>query len=314
LNILRIFESHEIPAIPFKGPLLAALVYGSFGLREFCDLDILVHARDFLKAKELLISCGYRLIIKYGNEYHFLSKQGAVNLDLHHAITPKYFPDPFDFDRLWECREIISFAGTTVSHLRPEDLLLILSVQWSKDYCEQYSQLGKLCDIAELVRFHRLDWELIMTQARTGGTKRMLCLSLFLANDLIGISPPREVLQEIQTDLRVKSLATQVRQRVLTDTPKLIDQNTFWASLRVYPHQFHLRMRERLRDKTLYCLYRLGSILYIVLTPNENDRQLLRLPTFLSFIYYLLRPFRLIRDHGKRILISKIGLSRDSAL
>src|SRR5437762_4085724 len=43
LNLLRLLDEHEIPALPFKGPILAALVYGNISLRQFGDLDILVH-------------------------------------------------------------------------------------------------------------------------------------------------------------------------------------------------------------------------------------------------------------------------------
>src|SRR5262245_10666576 len=41
LKLLTLFEAHGIPAIPFKGPVLAASVYGNLSLRQFGDLDIL---------------------------------------------------------------------------------------------------------------------------------------------------------------------------------------------------------------------------------------------------------------------------------
>ncbi|MCK4389505.1 MAG: nucleotidyltransferase family protein [Desulfobacterales bacterium] len=59
LNLPNLFEAHGIPALPFKGPVLAQTVYGDLSRRQFVDLDILVQRRNVLKAKDLLISHRY---------------------------------------------------------------------------------------------------------------------------------------------------------------------------------------------------------------------------------------------------------------
>src|SRR5262249_44014688 len=41
LKLLALLAAHDIPAIPFKGPVLAAQVYRNLALRQFYDLDIL---------------------------------------------------------------------------------------------------------------------------------------------------------------------------------------------------------------------------------------------------------------------------------
>ena len=58
LNLLTLFETHQIPAIPFKGPVLAASVYGNLALRQFSDLDLIIHKQHVAKARELLVSAG----------------------------------------------------------------------------------------------------------------------------------------------------------------------------------------------------------------------------------------------------------------
>jgi len=50
LKILTLFESHSIPAISFKGLVLAVSAYGNLSLRQISDLDILVRERDYHKA------------------------------------------------------------------------------------------------------------------------------------------------------------------------------------------------------------------------------------------------------------------------
>jgi len=42
VRLLEAFRNRGIQALPFKGPLLAAQLYGDRALREFSDLDILV--------------------------------------------------------------------------------------------------------------------------------------------------------------------------------------------------------------------------------------------------------------------------------
>ena len=59
LNILALFESHDIPAIPFKGPISAISIYGNLALREFGDLDILIREESMHAAAEVLSSLGY---------------------------------------------------------------------------------------------------------------------------------------------------------------------------------------------------------------------------------------------------------------
>ena len=44
LQVIDIFRAHEIPCIPYKGPVVASLVYGDISLRQFADLDIIVPA------------------------------------------------------------------------------------------------------------------------------------------------------------------------------------------------------------------------------------------------------------------------------
>jgi hypothetical protein len=62
-------------------------------------------------------------------------------------------------------------------------------------------------------------------------------------------------------------------------------------------------MRERLRDRVPYLLYHLPGYL---LTPNEKDRAFLPLPTSLSFLYYLIRPIRLVSVHGPMLLFKAL--------
>ncbi|OUL26880.1 hypothetical protein BV378_12205 [Nostoc sp. RF31YmG] len=298
LKLLNLFEAHNILTIPFKGPVLAASAYGNLALRQFGDLDMLVQEQDIPKATDLLISQGYKLppdlvevqqrpylqfdnfreSVQYRKSYDFVHPDQKVVVELHWLLSQKYFPFPVDFEQLWENRESVSLVGTTVSHFSPEDSLLHLCMHGAKD---AWVRMKGICDVAQLIQSHpTIKWEQVMKQSRILGSERMLLLGLFLAHGLLGTTLPEEVLLKIHSNTLVKSLYLQVCEWLFERQP---------SKFEVYI--LHLKVREHLADKLRY-------FLYLTITPNEKEWALLPLPKFLSFLYYLLRPLRLIAENG----------------
>jgi hypothetical protein len=299
LKLLHLFKDHGIPAIPYKGPVLAASIYDNLTLRQFSDLDILVHERDFMRTRELLISQGYRSWYELDWQHAFVHDGSRVYVDLHQALTPRYCPFRLDFEGLWQRLEPVSLADTTVVNFSPEDLLILLCVQLSRDCCEKREQLAKVCDIAELIHARQtLDWERVIEQARTLNSTRMLFFGLLLASDLLGTALPEELLLKIQADSVVRSLAKQVSDRLFQEADASLDISETHLSKLVENAFFHFRIRERLQDKFPYILY----LVQLAITPNQKDWTFLPLPAFLFSLYYLLRPIRLAETYGLKPL------------
>jgi hypothetical protein len=252
LKICKLFEAHGIPAIPFKGPTLAALAYDDLSLRRFDDLDILIDKKDLARAKELLTAQRYHFTLSEAQEaaylrshfhFHFVRADSKVIVELHWALAGKHWSFPFDFERLRERLMPVVCGGAAMPSFQPEDLLLFLCVHGSR---HQWQRLMWICDIAELIRTQpRMDWQRLLGQAETSGGKRMLLLGLFLANDLLGADLPGDVWQSIREDPPVKSLAGQVWAQLFAHA----DQSPFRSLA------FHTQVRERLRDKIRYCVH-----------------------------------------------------------
>lgn len=273
LKLLDLLKDQGVRAIPYKGPVLAASVYGKLSLRQFGDLDILVHEQDFKNSRELLISQGYQLKEKFDREQSFVHRDSNVEVDLHWGLTPFYFPLAIDFDRLWQCVKPVSLAETTIISFSSEDLLLILCVQVAKDCWErrqQLEQLAKVCDIAELIQARpTLDWGQVGEQANTLGAARMFCFALFLAKNLLGVALPEDVWLEIQADSVAISLAEQACAYLFRegdDLPTLSKNSLFDLRFRVKQLTFYLRMRERFQHKIKHILEILRTVVTIV--PN----------------------------------------------
>jgi hypothetical protein len=290
LKLLKLLEAHEIRAIPFKGPILAALAYGKVTLRQFNDLDILVHRQDLQRAKDLLIAEGYRpgqeeaALLRHRYVYDLMREDGMVKVDLQWGITwLRYLSFPLDFEDLWERLEPASLAHTVIRTILPEDLLLFLSVHGSR---HQWRRLEWICDIAEMVRSHpKMDWQRVMARADALRIRRRLTLGLLLSSDLLGAELPE---QSVQVERPVQSLAMEVRNRLFADVPYGAIANL----------SFQLRALERRSDRAYYALY----VASRAVTPNAEDRALLPLPAALSPLYYLLHPIRLTWAYGLRPL------------
>jgi hypothetical protein len=261
---------------------------------------VLIHQRDIPRATAALTSAGYRLVseppetqyaVSHQAKHHiFVDGDGRVRVDLQWRMAGLFFSFPLDTERFWEHLQPVSLAGTMVPQLSSENMLLLLSVHGCKHHWER---LKWICDVAELIRAHpRMDWGRLLNHAADIGAQRMLGLGLFLANELLGAALPNEVRRGILADQAVRPLAAQIVQRLFRE----ID-----APYGTYERfVFYQRLKERFRDRMQHRLHYLATYLRIAVTPNVHDRAFLPLPTFLSSLYYLLRPMRMLWMYALR--------------
>ncbi len=255
VNLLKLLKNQDIVALPYKGPVLATLVYKNVALRRFGDLDIIVQQKDIFAVRELLIAQGYRPniemtdaeLVKYLNSktehtYDFVHKDKNVFLEIHWRIAPKYITS-IEAKDLWPDLEPFSLAGTTINNLPLEDWLPILCVHGSRHVWER---LSWLCDIATLIdKNPDINWDKVVHQANIWGCQRMLFLGLYMAHDLFGVSLPAEIWQQMKkVEPIVKGIAPQVYNQLFADvrTSDKFMGRTF----------YHIQVRERLNHKVLY--------------------------------------------------------------
>jgi prolyl 4-hydroxylase len=296
LKLLGLFKAHHISVVSFKGPILAALAYGDLTLRQFGDLDMLVHERDMPNARNLLIHQGYRSAPEFSWKMPFVREDVKVRLDLHWTITPRnsrtiHGIQPvfaLDLDGVWSRLEPISLAGEKVHYFAPEDALLIHCQSSVKDYRHPgWPPLVWVCDIAQMIQASpQLDWRVLIDRVRQCGSQRAFFVCVRLAQTLLKVRVPEPVSEMMRADRQAISLATKVGERIFrTGGTKVTWVGENW---------FALRVKERTRDKIAYGL----NIVRHWVTPNKKDRALFKLPQCLDFLYYLIRPLRLVTEHA----------------
>jgi len=293
-RLVNLFEEHGIAVIPFKGPALAEELYGDISCREISDLDVLVKREDVLRGMDLMASLGYSPQSKFTkdqmvaylaahNEISFANEEKKVIVELQWEIAPRYFGFPVASLGLWDHDQVRSKSGYL--YLPPEEMLLMLCVHGTKDLWEQ---LKWICDVAELLRVHKdLDWKKTLEIASHSGGRRMLFLGLLLAKDLFDASIPEEIVKEIESDSKVRRLATKVEEGLFRKSNGSSD--ILRSSL------FYLKARERLQDQIQYCVG-------LAMTTTPGDWALLKLPRSLFLLYFLIRPIRLIKKYGAGIM------------
>jgi len=292
INILRLFQSQNIPAIPYKGPVLAAQAYGNIALREFEDLDIILRQSDVSKAHQTVVSLGYKpkfdWILSAGaaaslvpGEYNYRDEPRRAMVELHTEITLRHFPVQPELNDFIGNLAPVRLSDREISTFTAEDLLPMLCIHGSKDFWERLSWIA---DVSELVRSHpTLDWHRVLRFAEPLRATRMLNVGLALAARVLDASLPPEVSARVQADRVAREVAAEVHQRLLSRPFRTLD-----AAGRF---QFRRRMLAGKLDGWRYAMR-------LAVVPSEDDWQMMRLPRVLAPLYVALRPVRLLQKYG----------------
>jgi len=293
LQILELFRAHGIRAIPYKGPVLSAAVYGDISLRQFDDLDIIVPVDCAEVATGLLLSRGYRSsremsrkelldTIRTQKDLSVLRENDGMNVELHWGITGERDPIQVRPDVLWQNLATFSICGRTVLTHVPEDLLIILCIHGGK---HRWERLGWLCDVAEIIRSHEtLDWDRTLERASSLRSRRIVLLGVLLAADILGVGVPPKVQSAIHADHVVNRLFEQVKGWITSDTPVPLGES----------ERFFMKLRERRADRLLIAAKQTKACFEL----TSRDKETFRVPKHFSWTLYFVRPFRLAWEYG----------------
>ncbi len=179
---LKLLAEQNIRAIPYKGVLFAATIYGNIGLRQCSDVDILVHPTDYLHSRNFLLANGFKLVEGFDLEWEcaLTVPEGNAVVDLHRTLLPDWFVCPIEFDELWVRCTLAACCGQSVPNLSPEDSLVVLSLYVMKDMAHESLILSQICDIAGLVTKIPIDWQKITEGYKLPIVHRAVKLSLQL--------------------------------------------------------------------------------------------------------------------------------------
>jgi len=288
IRILDCLESHGVPAIPYKGPVLAKAIYGDIALRRFADLDILIRARDLRDAKAAVGELGYTPTLGLneaeqaahiisGNEVPFDGPLGRRVLELQWRVLPRFYAVEFSIENFFQRSSLVDLGGRLVRTLAPEDLLLVLCVHAAKHV---WWRLSWLCDIAETVRSQPIDYISAYRTARELGIERIVAVNFLLQSQLFGVPSPLPFRRSMKNDDPDTECLADVARQVLIGSS---DYN--FQSIEYF--MVMLRLRERLQDRFRF-------LVRLIFTPSKGEWLTVRLPAQLFLLYRVIRVFRLV--------------------
>ena len=292
IRIMASLDSRGIPAIPYKGSVIAAQAYGDITLREFEDLDIVLRQSDLEGAHDAIQALGYEARFPWiharevqasliPGEYNYSSAERRTMLEFHTELTLRHFPIKPNLDDFLRRTVTVGVGGHPIRTFSPEDALVVLCVHGAKDL---WQKLIWVADIAELIRsYPALDWNEVTLRASELRAQRMLYFGLALAKDLLDAELPPQIVACVQADPAVAPLVARVKENVLGGSSRPFNA--------VARFNFRRRMVPGLAAGWRYSLR-------LALAPAEEDWLTLRLPRPLMPLYIVLRPLRLLRKYG----------------
>lgn len=281
-RVCALLQSAGIRVLAWKGPALAVAAYPDSGLRLCADLDLLVSPADLAKAVEVLSLNGYReqSVDTGGHTRNLERASPQAVVELHSLVAQAHFSIPLEVPPLLNKAVNVTTLTGSIPTPAPEHLLLLLCIHGSKHVWERVIWI---CDVVLLLRANpQLDWTTVWTEARTLRVERILSSGLLLADGITPGCVPAAALEKARQDRQAIALSQQVCR---------------WMFLSKYSYAhglkrawFLLSIREHFRDRRL--LLRRYSDQAI--TPSEADKAAVKLPAWCEFLYYLIRPIRLL--------------------
>jgi hypothetical protein len=288
LNILEALQTAGVRALAYKGPTLAAILYGDIPLREMSDLDILIDHTSFPAARDALARLGYQPLFVHSRkqekarlrsdcECEFSRLDGKVMVDLHWQITAPHLAQHFNFDELWQRRRMVTIGQKPVPTFSAEDTALVLAVHGGKHL---WQRLSWLADFAESLR-QNLDWQALRVRAREARAERMLLLALALAQGLLQVELPAELAAAITHDAVVQPIARDIARELFNEKDNTEQDRTRWSTL--------FQLADSRWDG-------MRGAMHFALASGPREWEAVRLPDSLFAFYPLLRMASVLRS------------------
>jgi Uncharacterised nucleotidyltransferase len=297
LRLLRLLQEHHIPALPYKGPILAIQLYGDVAMRQFGDLDVAINAADVPAAARLMVENGWnadfshseaqeKIHLQKYKDYYFYSRNGSLRTELHWKFADSVFGFSLSVADVQQRSSTIEVSGARILTPLPEDLLLMLCFHGAMHIWERISWLT---DIAQLLnKYPEVNWNRVVDNAVQFDCQRVLFFSLELVRRFCHAPLPEVIKVQIDADAIALDLAAQAEILILNSTGEEVG---LWEK-----RKFHLLMQDGWRQRFMY---RWNNIFRM----NEADWKLLpvELPAGLYFLYFPLRILRMLSTYIFRL-------------
>jgi len=288
MRLLQLFTRNGIDSIPLKGIALSLQLYGDPGMRSSSDIDIMVKPHDLDRTCQILEAEGYQCAVFgqkmtkrqkeyvrknfYHIEYYNLEKRLCV--ELHWAFGSLWLPEQTSL--VWRNLKPFDWMGTSINIIDDNFLLLILCDHGVR---HRFCCLKWLSDIVKLISGSSvINWEKLIEISESLDLNRTLAHSGLIIYWVYGIPLPDRLQSLIKNDKTSAKISSKVFELLTSNVAgsvfsgsRLGGLGLAWQIKRIRP------------SIPLYRLFK-SNLLHPI------DFQFIRLPDFLFWLYYPLRP------------------------
>lgn len=298
VRLTRLFNENNIKFVVFKGIALIKLMGQELHQRHHGDIDILLaDVEDLWFVDELLVRKGYiryqpskklklnaaqkRHFLEYEKDLTYIEPEKQINLEVHFKLFYVYKLKGLYPSDIFNNREVIKIANQNVPAMSLKDHQLYLLMHGSISY---WFRLKWLCDLSIVSNngdvYSKPDF---LPKAYQLGITRITLQGLYILNEVLNIPVPPEVTEKYKTDPKLQFIVEVAKKKQL-DTGSIYEQ----------PHSFTPSVK-KLTIRLLYGL-NLAEGLYFkrrqlnMYLSNYHDWEFLRLPPFLFWLYFPIKP------------------------
>jgi len=304
ISLIKLFDANNIEVLPMKGIILSQQAYNDLGARQFIDIDLMIHEKDYFKAKALLLEEKYESrtfpsileepYLKYRNEHSFFKiNHGKRNspIDLHWLFGNRTDQVNFSLEDFQSIVVTQNNFGINMKTFSPEGLLLATCLHHGGK--DRWRILQHSCDMAAIITKYKkeLDWSLILEVAEKLKTSRILYVGLGLIAAQFSITYPAIIQEKINLINIQKNINRHLQIMPNSTQATLIKKNVVKHFFEPLSYHFFLRRYWSTKLKILYY-----HIIELFL-PNLNDIEGKEISKIEYRLLFIKKPFRLFKKN-----------------
>ena len=305
-RIIFLCREKGINLIPYKGTAFSKQFFGNIGMRESSDIDLIITPEDLPKAIETLEKDGYspyqkeyyqwvghENFIQFHKDFSFdkhIRTKRIHHVELHFNIIGKttYLPD---------YRNTFATQQTTTYQLFQKEVDCLLPVEHFRAVALHHmlmDTMGYLKTVVDLAQMFQSIQDIQSNQELNSKEiavlKKMeekynLSLVKNLIKSLLGVDLPIYSSQKSINSLRKRILSGSYR-KVRENKSPFFDTISFTYTQLKYSTCFYVKRIDKFKH--------LSKSFINIMHPQPEDCTSIILPKYLFFMYYIIRPFRLV--------------------
>lgn len=160
-RIVPVLENAGVDVVVIKGPLAQHARYGDYFVKPATDVDLLVHPRDFARARAIIVASGFALAAPcdkiwwrgFLGEQHLIGNAaGQAAIDLHHRTQQPGCPPPHRPRQLLDQAVRTHIGNSPISTLSGPHACLLSCMSAAKALVHREPAGGHVLDIAMSLR------------------------------------------------------------------------------------------------------------------------------------------------------------------